>query len=341
MLNGRSICRWFLLGLWCLQLGALAAVNHAAIELATPVAGGLRMQTLSVSPELRLQAEMARAHQALFRMAHGEPVSPTYLEQRSVTLATLKDYTKRAQEFIAFASHLGLNWVQDEQFDQIFCLFLDKLYFNGRPAADAEKALASVKFFVPRFRRLGAGHLPRSQHLITTLGNLRPGRQRVPLPWTAVCAVIGIFLSKNLVSMAVSIIVSFWAYLRPGENDRLKVKSLGMPPEGVNQTYRYWTLNLNPAGDLVPGKTVIFDRTVVLDNLSWMHDFFLILIRGRPWDADLWPHSISRLISEFSIAAEMLGLHVLRACRYGLRHGGASEDLVGQRRTHSFHFISA
>ncbi len=72
---------------------------------------------------------------------------------------------------------------------------------------------------------------------------------------------------------------------------------------------------------------------MVLDNLSWMHDFFRILIRGRPWDADLWPHSISGLISEFSIAAEMLGLHVLRACRYGLRHGDASEDLVGQRRT--------
>ena len=34
----------------------------------------------------------------------------------------------------------------------------------------------------------------------------------------------------------------------------------------------------------------------------------------------------------FAAACNLLGLHGLRPCRYGLRHGGASEDLVSQRR---------
>ena len=48
----------------------------------------------------------------------------------------------------------------------------------------------------------------------------------------------------------------------------------------------------------------------------------------------LWPHSGEQITTEFNEAAARLQLQDIRPCRYGTRHGGASEDLRRKLRTH-------
>ena len=106
------------------------------------------------------------------------------------------------------------------------------------------------------------------------------------------------------------------------------------PPRHVPREYQAWLLNLHPLEDLVPGKTGLFDRTICLDVLGFLSPFFETLTAGRAAEEWLWPHGTQLYIATFARAATRLGLGHLRPCRYALRHGGASEDLLSRRRSH-------
>ena len=89
---------------------------------------------------------------------------------------------------------------------------------------------------------------------------------------------------------------------------------------------------MNPTEDRVPGKTRLLGDSLLLDTETWLHDFYLLLTVNRDPEAPLWPVRGHHAVAGFTAACNLLGLHGLRPCRYGLRHRGASEDLVSQRR---------
>ena len=92
-----------------------------------------------------------------------------------------------------------------------------------------------------------------------------------------------------------------------------------------------WAILGNPRESGVPGKTGLYDHSVILDTELWLSPYFEVLIRGA--DAPLWTISSRQLIEDLSDATEFLGLHALKPCRYSLRHGGASDDLLEGRRS--------
>ena len=52
--------------------------------------------------------------------------------------------------------------LSDEMFDIVLNAYMDCLFFKGRPAADGEKLVAAVAFFLPRFSKHGVSGLPRA-----------------------------------------------------------------------------------------------------------------------------------------------------------------------------------
>ena len=62
-------------------------------------------------------------------------------------------------------------------------------------------------------------------------------------------------------------------------------------------------------------------------------DFVALTSRRDPEDF-LWPARGAELVEEFQLACLSFGLAHLKPCRYALRHGGASDDLLTRRREH-------
>ena len=92
-------------------------------------------------------------------------------------------------------------------------------------------------------------------------------------------------------------------------------------------------LLISPAASGIPGKTGQFDESVSIDSHPWLHPFLVELVRNRPSAAKLFPVSAEQARGIFTAACDRLGLGPLRPSIYGLRHGGASFDLLHKRRT--------
>ena len=144
-------------------------------------------------------------------------------------------------------------------------------------------------------------------------------------------AVVGVALWINEWMAAACLYFQYRTYLRPGTCDRLKVKQL-IPPQAA-AGLPYWALVVNPVEDRIPGKTGLYDSSVLWDIDIWFGEVFSILVTGRHPEAPLWTCSPARVIHVLQQATDTLALHPLAPCRYALRHGGASDDLVKGRRT--------
>ena len=207
----------------------------------------------------------------------------------------------------------------------------DEMFYKLEEASAAYKLLSGIKYFLPRLK--GPDSLPRALHAAKVYSVRRPANQRLPLPWVATCAIVARMCSRNHVAMGVETILSHKCYLRPGEADRLKVKQLVRPCPAAGRQYLHWGLLLFPTEDLRPGKTKDFDESVLVDNCPFLSPFLEVLASNRSPESMLWPHSPEEYTKEFEAAVVALKLEPLKPCRYAMRHGGASEDLLLRRRS--------
>ena len=196
------------------------------------------------------------------------------------------------------------------------------------------KCLAAVKFFLPTFSRLGSDHLPRAHRAVNSWTKLRPGQQRLPVPLVVLHAILGFLLHRGDTVIALMLLFQFRTYIRPGQCDLLKVKQLIPPAIHAGKAYRHWAINLSPIEDCRPGKTGQFDETILYDTETpWIHQFFATLTSNRDPESLLWPIPGPTVIIALQDACRALQLEPLAVCRYSLRHGGASEDILSQQRS--------
>lgn len=132
--------------------------------------------------------------------------------------------------------------------------------------------------------------------------------------------------------MALRVVVSFSAYLRPCEARALQVRHLVRPmPESGRDEPR--GLLLHDADVGVPGKIGILDDSVLLDNLTHLNPFFELVWRTRRPEEQLFTDSEGAFRSTFDAICHELMLSPLQPCLYALRRGGASEDLRSRSRS--------
>ena len=267
------------------------------------------------------------------QMIGGPPLEmKSHLETTSVSAMTQTTYTQSVHRFVQLCQLWNLDWTTDEQLDAIVVYVFDHMFFNDQPAALATTLLAALKWFSPRFRRGGEGHLPRATVALSAYARRRPGNQRLPIPWVVACAMIGSFLHHGQRWMALQLAISFWGYLRPSESDRLRPRDLVAPSHLAGNHYQMWGLLLFPTDLGRPGKTGQYDESIVLDNLAGLDQLFHRLQSERRSAETLWPHTPEQFIALWNQVVIELQLQPLNPCRYALRHGGASEDILSRRR---------
>eukprot|EP00973_Karenia_brevis_P019905 2730343-Karenia_brevis.AAC.1 len=105
--------------------------------------------------------------------------------------------------------------------------------------------------------------LPRSQRALQGWSRLVPPGQRLPMPKFMAYAIAGMLALRSQSSMAVWILLTFAAYLRPSESMRLVGRSL-VPP--VPMLSNQWGLIVNDAFSGVAGKTGLTDESVMISD---------------------------------------------------------------------------
>jgi hypothetical protein len=164
-------------------------------------------------------------------------------------------------------------------------------------------------------------------------GLAAPGQQRLPLPVEVLGAIMGNLCQRDLHQLALRLFIQFLTYMRPGECSNLKVKQLVCPQGTAGNRFDHFAILLHPFEDTVPGKTGLFDASVVLDSDRWINPLLYQLIAGRDPEESLWSHPHSMLVDQFALAQKMMNLEHLNSCLYTLRHGGATHDILTRRRT--------
>ena len=247
-------------------------------------------------------------------------------------MLTRDDYRNRLLGFAQWCGSLSLTWNDAATIDQVLVTWLNVLFFRGLAAAEGSKMVAAIKFAMPEFSRRGELNLPRSMRAVKSWAKKVPARQRLFLPRCLVCLIATYLAQQGRLAMSICIILSFTCYLRQKEAITLTVSQLVPPSAEAGPGYRYRGLLLHPAEALVPGKVGLCDEAVLIDSERWLYPFLEILTQRAP-ATPLWPFTSRELIDSFRSARTALQLGPLNPLLYGLRHGGASEDLLHRLRT--------
>lgn len=300
-------------------------------EQPTLTAAGLEGPTSSTYQKAEQDRRRHLASSRPYQVNMTRQLPLTYLEVTSVTAGTLKDYRQRLTELYSWAFNHGLQWTTPEELDGVLVQLFDVWFWEGLPVDRGTKLIAALKFFRvldPAFAELTT--LPRASRALKAWTRAAPPNQRLPLPYVALVAIVGFALWRGEWMTAVCLYFQFRTYLRPGACDALKVKQLILPQPAA--ALPYWALVVNPVEDRVPGKTGLYDSSVLWDTDLWFGRVLDQLVSNRRPESPLWTCTPAHIISVMSAATEWLNLSCLAPCRYSLRHGGASDDLVQKRR---------
>lgn len=254
-------------------------------------------------------------------------------ELRAVGEATRLRYDKVFDELVTWSGLQAADLPGDlESIEELLLEYFDVLLERQAPAHEAECAVAAI---VDRFPVIpNAAAMPRVRRALKGYRRARPPRSRAPIAKEIMAALAQILMASGNVMMSVLVVMLFFTYCRPGEL-RLATRRQLLPPVRSRGPLSRWSLTVAPQEDqpLTPqaiSKTGTMDDTILLDQPPWMaplvkHHFLHLKPQDRLFDIPT-----ATTVLEFQKAARLLGLESL--CLYQLRHGGASEDLLGHLR---------
>ena len=238
--------------------------------------------------------------------------------------------------FIIFCQANQLNWVDEASLDVCVCELFGQMFLNGHGGEEGSKYLAALAFFLPDVSRMGPFSLPRATRAIRGWTKSAPGHQRLPLPCVLLCPVVGVLQAAQRTTMALALWLSFRAYLRPGECSSLTHRQLVEPVPSAGSQYRFWGLwlSLDDRNSMSrPGKTGLWNEAISLDQDPWLDPLLRPLATAGDPSEPLWPFSGEEFSATFKRIMKRLGLDHLDQSLHCLRHGGASEDLLGHLRS--------
>ena len=179
--------------------------------------------------------------------------SLSLLEQKKVKVPVMADYTHRVAAFMTWCQRGNYDWDSHASLDALILVLCDEMFFKGLTSADGSKTLAAILFFVMAVPGVAAPQVPRSRRALQGWTKIAPNRQRMPIPFLVLLAIIGFHLFKRNVLSALNLLVQFRSYLRPGSCDRLRVWQLQAPNHAAGGKYSQWAILENPSEDQVAG----------------------------------------------------------------------------------------
>ena len=264
------------------------------------------------------------------------PRSGGVLRRVAVTLPVAWTYHTVLAEFFLFAAFWGLTPdlkfpEQAETLDQAASEYCDHMYMEGHQAYIGERLFAALQDSYTALNQAGSVKLPEFYRTRQAWRRRAPGRSRAPLSLTQVLLVVGWFVSRGLLPMALWILVCFTTYYRPSEVFSLKVGDLLRPTSRLP----HHLLQLHPGDAGVSSKARVFDDGVPLDSpiLKWLPGALIKHLRlsRRKAQENMFLFTYGELLHQFKLACSEL--QIKDASLYRLRHGGASHDAAARLRT--------
>lgn len=242
------------------------------------------------------------------RAAHG---GRALLEDASVQERTRIDYAKRIKNFFERAQTGPIQLMKAEYLDMALVDYFDEEFLAGESCDVANRLLAAIAFYHPAYSRKGDLGLP--------------GACRAAKDW-----------KRGPLSGRI-------AHATPGNvGDRGRLHRDGRPYGRPRDRSRLLLLPqarraLRPHRRPVDHASRLGSRGVDVGAWSWgllSSDAYLReLSRLRPPTAKIWPFDTNEFCRRFVAAGKAAGVGVLGLYPYSLRHGGASWDALGRRRS--------
>ena len=242
---------------------------------------------------------------------------------------TQSQYARHVARFLDWCRIEGQDWRTVVQLDLLLVTYFTDLFAEGYESNIGAGTLAGICHYRGVVLGNCVGPLPRAARALRGWRQLLPPQMRLPFPLPALGAVVAVLIEAGLAEMGIFLALPCVAYLRPSECWRLTAASL-VPP--VSASLPHWGLIVHDAYLGVPGKTGIMDESVQLDQSDWLIDPLRALASLRHPSESLWTFALPALRENFYRACLALRIEFLHPHLYCMRHGGASFDLLAQKR---------
>ncbi|CAK0831634.1 unnamed protein product [Prorocentrum cordatum] len=264
----------------------------------------------------------------LLQLLRGET---SFLENAAVTQRAQDSYHAHAARVHRWCTWTGQSFETAARLAALLPVFFGNLCLGMFDTATGRMTMAALRHLLPHLLT-GPRALPRAARALEGWGRLVPPQMRLPLPRSAMLAVVGLLIQDRRFAEAVFVRLAFDTYLMPSEAYRLVAASLVEPRAGSVDGHQHWGMIVNDATTGGPGKTGVTDESVNIDNAS-LWPLFQGLKRHRaPMDPP-WSFAPSVIRQVFREACAGLGIWDGVSTLCALRHGGASDDLLSGRRS--------
>ena len=276
------------------------------------------------------RAARRQAHLAAAKAAKSG--AKTFLEANTVRTGTAASYDQHSKSFWEWLQTSGPDQELDrDELDSRLMEYFEHLYFEGHTHSAGQKVLAALEYEDRRIKKGNIMDPVRARDALRGFRRLAPGLSRAPLPYVALCALIGAVIYLGFPLTALAWLVQFHCYLRPSELLALRGDSWVRPTLGSG--VHHWALILHPQEGGNPSKTAEWDESLILDWPVFSRlTSILDRIRKRPADLAFGLKYVTYL-DLFRRASEISGVVKLQAHPYAIRHGGASHDALEGRRS--------
>ncbi|CAK0901538.1 unnamed protein product [Prorocentrum cordatum] len=207
--------------------------------------------------------------------------------------------------------------------------YAESIYDRGGSKASTQRLATALLWAEPALHRAGIREVfPLTHQTLKGWNVLEPSKSRPPVPFLVVRAVACWLCRAGKPLSGLAVLIMFETYMRPSEVLALRARQVVLPLPKEGGASIFLTFVVRASEYEIPTKTNEYDLSVPLDlpRQQWMVDpiSFVQALRG-PDDLFLGL-GYNQLAEDFQSATSALGVSLLKATLYSLRHGGASHD---------------
>ena len=221
-----------------------------------------------------------KVHGAAARAARAAHQS--FLVVNTVNLGTAVGYDEHIRKFVEWAHLDAIESLSASLLEPLIIEYFESLYFEGANHDAGDRLMAALEYRDRRLRKGGECDMRKAREALRGFKRLAPGLSRAPLPYVALCGLIGAAASINRRDFGLALLIQFCGYFRPSEllgivTDRL------IPPQKFSGSGA-WAVLLSPQEEAIGSKTHEFDESVLLDwEIFTSLKPLLDRLKERPW----------------------------------------------------------
>ena len=250
----------------------------------------------------------------------------------TVNLSTATGYDEHIRKFVEWAHFDDIKSIPAEKLEPMIIEYLESLYFEGANHDAGDRLMSALEYRDRRLRKGAELDMHKVREALRGFRRLAPGLSRAPLPYVALCGIIGAAVSINRRDFGLALLIQFCGYFRPSELLAITADRL-IPPQRFSGSTA-WAVLLSPQEEAIGSKTHEFDESVLLDwEIFNRLTPVLYKLKARPPGSSIWDFNYVQYLEMFRTCSELSMVNYLNPHPYSIRHGGASDDALRGSRS--------